>query len=139
MPVHFIEFGNDVVPHLPPFLADDAIDAALLALLSNKVGRIFVKFGQRFLPDKLEDRLEHWIWDDRGFMGVGSLCYAAPNATVRMNLAEADERTLFAQRLKALKHAMRSQPDELAEHHHLRGTADDERAKRTGNYLGMVG
>jgi hypothetical protein len=139
VPVHRIEFGNDVVPHLPPFLADDAIDAALLNLLSNRVGRILVSVGRRFMPDELEDRLERWIWDDRGFMGVGSLCYAAPNATVRMNLAEADERTLFAQRLKALKQALRSQPDELAEHHHLRGTADDERARQSGNYLGMVG
>jgi hypothetical protein len=138
IPVHRIEFGNDVVPHLPPFLADDAMDAALLRLLSSRFGRIVVNLGHRFLPDELEDRLERWIWDDRGFTGVGALCYGSPQAPLRLGMQEADERTLFTQRLKALKQALRSHPDELAEHHHLRGTEDDERRQRPGNYLGSL-
>ena len=112
--VHRIEFGNDIVPHMPPAAARVArAEAASL-------GRIAAAAAAH-IPD-------------HDFVGVGSLCYGDGRSPFRIDLSERDEDALFLLRF----HALRTAQKDLIEHHHLRGTTAETARGEVGNYTKIL-
>lgn len=112
--VRRIEFGNDIVPHLPP----SAVHLARAAL-----GAL------RSLGASVAERL-----GNHDFVGVGTLCYGDGRSPFRIDLSASDEEELFMQRL----HALTSAGPDLVEHHHLRGTTSETLRGLVGNYTRLL-
>lgn len=112
--VHRIEFGNDVVPHLPPSPARlGRAEAASLGPLAAAAAA--------HIPD-------------HDFVGVGSLCYGDGRSPFRIDLSAREEDELFTSRLRALNTAK----TDLIEHHHLRGTTAETARGEVGNYTKIL-
>ena len=119
-PVHRIEFGDDIVPHLPPA----SIRTFLGAMLQENE-----KILQHVGP--LLDRFH-----DVGYLPVGSLCYGHPDERrLQLDFTAAEESALFQNRLKQLSKA---EPKNLGEHHHLAGTTAEFNEGTDGNYTVLV-
>ncbi len=123
-PVHRIEFGNDIVPHLPPAVLRPMFDEFVEE--HPKAGRVV-----KTLLATLEDH---------GYVGLGPLCYgstdAAGKTTFNKDMSAAEEQALFEERLKLLpKHVK-----DWGDHHHLAGTTEQTTARPPvrGNYSALV-
>lgn len=125
IPVHRIEFGDDVVPHVPP------------ALLSNSARQIVGPL--RSLPFLSQEAclvlevLEHS--GREGYAALGKLCYGSHKTkALRSDLNAEQEGALFLDRLWSLiRH-----PERWPNHHDLAGTKDEIKKGVKGNYTALV-
>lgn len=134
-PLFRIEFGDDIVPHVPP----RALNQNASDMLDKAIG-----FG-KYLPGALlkyvgNDELKALnllksTMRYKAYVGVGRLCYGDCRAKqLRLNLTEQQEADLFNQRLaNLLKH-----PKNLADHHHLAGTNQEVAQGKKGNYTAIL-
>jgi len=120
IPIYRLEFGNDIVPHVPTThlahqLSQDAIKRLTqLGLPSDHLNQFDAKHN---------------------LVGIGRLCYGNNSTqTLRINISDADERTLLESRLKTLM----EHPKDWAENHHLAGTKAEVNAGKKGNYTALV-
>lgn len=110
-PIHRIEFGNDIVPHVPPTAINEEtqelIDRLqLIPILPNKIKTILDLFQQANT--------------DNGFVSAGMLCYGDyENKTLHIDLSTAEESILLNQRLNNLFKL--NHLKDWVEHHHLAG------------------
>ena len=119
-PVHRIEFGDDIGPHLPPTAIRVAIENAIAG------GSYFRRRGLNWLLRSLEDV---------GYVGLGPLCYGHPNEKkFHIDLSAKAERAIFDDRLKSLTKNLQHWGD----HHHLAGTTAEVKAGQIGNYTVLV-
>ncbi len=127
--IHRIEFGNDIVPHVPTTHAGHAIVLKCINVL---------KKIHEELADPLEDfDIKH------NLVGIGRLCYGNNDTKIfRVDMSAAQEAKIFDQRLKDLE----THPQDLVEHHHLAGTSEDlkpckdqqDKEQCKGNYTALV-
>jgi lipase (class 3) len=126
LPVYRIEFGNDIVPHLPPIAMNPKLLSAVELLAKLPGLKEHVKSLLSFLIRTTEKT---------GFVGAGRLCYGSHDKKeVRVDIAAEQEAELFNSRVRGLTR----NPEHWAEHHHLAGTADDARRGVKGNYTALV-
>ena len=118
-PVHRIEFGDDIVPHLPPTLIKTALEEIVA---HHPVLLVALKAAL------------HTV-EDFGYVGLGPLCYGHPNEQqFHADLSATAEKALFEKRLKLLPKS----PKHWGEHHHLAGTTAEVAAGERGNYTVLV-
>lgn len=130
-PLFRIEFGDDIVPHVPP----RALNQNASKMLDKAIG------WSKFLPSALlSDELKALTllkstMRYQAYVGVGRLCYGdCRSKQFRLNLTEQQEADLFNDRLvNLLKH-----PKNLADHHHLAGTNKDVEQAKKGNYTAIL-
>jgi triacylglycerol lipase len=126
LPFHRLEFGDDIVPHVPPILAGTEAKAIIKGLKLLP-----------FLPDTARRLLDFAGAASSGnaFAVAGRLAYGSTKTlALRVGLSADEEGKLFYDRLWSLvRH-----PERWAEHHHLDGTAEDIRNHRKGNYTALV-
>ncbi len=109
-PVFRFEFGNDIVPHVPPLLPDFGPTAALFLKLAAAASEPIAKLLR--LADEAA-RL--------GYRSVGPLTYRAVGGALQSDLSPSQENSLLMDRLMKLFKARKT----LGEHHHI------------SNYIGM--
>ena len=126
LPIYRIEFGDDIVPHVPPILLSKEMQTIVHGLKAVP-----------FLPEQAQMLLN---FVDRanagnGFTGVGLLCYGSHKTkALRVSISAEQEAALFYDRLWSfVRH-----PERWAEHHHLAGTTDEVRQHIKGNYTALV-
>lgn len=120
IPVYRIEFGHDIVPHVPTTHAAHQILNGLSSALST------VRLSGKFIKE---------IDDNYNFVGIGRLCYGDEYPKeFRINMSPIAEKNIFYLRLRHLL----SNPQDWAKHHHLVGTKDDVANNRKGNYTALV-
>lgn len=127
LPFHRIEFGDDVVPHIPPL--------RLGWLFQNIGGQLAKKV--KGIPEQGQQLLDRMIdmMDQADFVGTGRLCYGDNDERkLHVDLNADGEKKLFWPRLWKL---LGSRPN-WGEHHHLVGTTEDVSAGRIGNYTALV-
>lgn len=126
-PFHRIEFGDDIVPHVPPTLLSRWVK--MLVTIPRYLP--LKRFG---VPVKVNEILELSV-NDLGYVGVGRLCYGNPEGgKFHVDMSLRQEASLLPGRLtRLLRH-----PAHWAEHHHLAGTKADVDAGRKGNYTALV-
>ena len=126
LPVHRIEFGDDIVPHVPPSNINKNVRSFIGVLLKTP-----------FLPEhvkKLLNFLQH-ITAKTKFVSVGRLCYGNHEMNeLRVEISAEEETSLFNSRLMGLV----SNPKHWAEHHHLAGTSAEVSSGKKGNYTALV-
>ena len=126
MPVHRIEFGDDIVPHLPPAIinkrAKNVVDALhLFPALSGKAGKFLDLLGRAN--------------SKAAFTGLGKLCYGSNKTrALRIDLDANEEDALFYDRVWSIAR----HPERWAEHHHLAGTSEEVGRGIKGNYTALV-
>jgi len=126
LPIHRIEFGDDIVPHLPPTLISEEEQKIVNALEQLP----FVATEVR----ELLTLLQHGN-SKNSFMGLGRLCYGSHKTqALRVDMSREQERELFYDRLWSLAR----HPERWAEHHHLVGTKGDVSKGIKGNYTALV-
>lgn len=126
VPVHRIEFGDDIVPHVPPILIKEE-SKGLIKLLKLLPG--LSKEASRVL-----DFLQ-MAGEGSGFVGLGKLCYGSNKTkALRIDLSADQEAGLFYDRLWSLAR----HPEHWAEHHHLAGTSEDVKNGMKGNYTALI-
>lgn len=124
-PVHRIEFGDDIVPHLPPTL--------IRKLLEDFVAEHKLLLKMLTLLDDIEIAISSLT--DFGYVGLGPLCYGDPvEKKFHIDLSAAEERVLLEKRLIQLK----KNPKHWGDHHHLAGTNAEVSAGLRGNYTVLV-
>ena len=125
-PVHRIEFGDDIVPHVPPKLLDKS--ASDIAGFLRRAG---------FLGKNVNALLDYVLSasGELAFRPLGRLCYGSNKTkALRVDLSDAQDAELFYDRVWSLAR----HPDRWAEHHHLAGTSDETAAGAKGNYTALV-
>jgi Lipase (class 3) len=126
LPVHRIEFGDDIVPHVPPMLISREARTIVQGLMAIP---FLGQAAQTLLGLVLATSTDY------AFRPLGRLCYGSNKTrALRVDLSSEQEAALFYDRLWSLvRH-----PERWAEHHHLVGTSDDARDRRKGNYTALV-
>jgi len=126
LPIHRIEFGDDIVPHVPPTLigkkAQEIVEG--LKLLP-------------FLPEETQNLLGFVQRTNTGnsFAGLGTLCYGSHKTNaLRVDLSTEQEAALFYDRLWSLAR----HPERWGEHHHLAGTTKEVSKGKKGNYTALI-
>lgn len=122
-PVYRFEFGDDIVPHLPPTL--------ILGMLKNFVNQHSALLEKLTLLDNVQNAMNSVV--NFGYVSLGPLCYGTPTEKkFHIGLSAAEEKALFDQRLKQLE----KNPKHWGDHHHLAGTTAEVTAKppQRGNY-----
>jgi Lipase (class 3) len=123
-PVHRIEFGDDIVPHVPPMALSRGLRRTA-GLLRGALGST----TNRMLDSVLG------AGDGLAFRPLGKLCYGSNKTrALRVDLSAKKETELFLDRLWSLAR----HPERWAEHHHLAGTSAETGAGRKGNYTALV-
>ena len=105
-PFHRIEFGNDIVPHVPPLLVQSSILGSGLSALS----KIFDLPPVLQALNKLTRQLKK-----NSYQSVGRLIYRAEGGALLLNLTVAAEKRVFNVRRKKLAFAGK----DLVRHHGL--------------------
>lgn len=126
LPIHRIEFGDDIVPHVPP------------ALLSDEARKIIAGLkGLPLLPKEVQNLLDFFQRAnmETGFTGLGTLCYGSHKTkALRVDISAEQEAALLYDRLWSLvRH-----PERWADHHHLAGTSEETKKGLKGNYTALV-
>jgi len=117
--IHRIEFGDDMVPHLPPIAVKSALESALS-------GHIAVRTA-------VSVALSHVT--DFGYKPLGKLTYGHPEErTVYFDMTPEKEAELFVKRLKWIAKS----PKNWGDHHHLAGREEEVDAGDRGNYTLLV-
>lgn len=118
VPIHRLEFGDDIVPHLPP------------VALKHKLQTMSVRWAA--LKMLLEAALRGL--HDYGYATLGSLTYGhQSNQVVRCGISRSSEPALFEERLGLLMQS----PSNWAAHHHLYGPESGQ-GKPRGGYTALV-
>ncbi len=104
-PVHRIEYGDDIVPHVPPTLEHGSVMSDVL----SSIPRRFLPKLLRSFQD-LVNRVE-----DQSYVGVGKLTYRDEDGKLLADRTASQEKTLFEKRKARLLFAGK----DLVEHHHL--------------------
>jgi triacylglycerol lipase len=126
LPLHRLEFGDDIVPHVPPAMISKNVRAIVAGLLKIPLLPEHVK--------KLLNFLEHTT-EETSFAGVGRLCYGNHETkALRVDISAQQEAALFNSRLMGLV----SNPKHWADHHHLAGTTAEVSSGVKGNYTALV-
>lgn len=106
-PVHRVEFGDDLVPHLPPLLTQKSV-----------LGTAILKLNKLFdLPDivvaiaELADKIK----ENSRYQSVGKLTYAEIGQPIETEVSKAREKSLFKSRKRRLLKAGKG----LVRHHSL--------------------
>lgn len=126
LPVHRIEFGDDIVPHVPPRVLSEEVQPIVQGLLKTP-----------FLPDHVGNLLKLLgrATAKNGFVGVGRLCYGSHHTkALRVDISPQQEAALFNSRLMGLV----SNPGHWADHHHLAGTTSEVSKGIKGNYTALL-
>jgi len=105
-PVHRVEFGDDIVPHVPPTLAHGSV----LGRGLSSIGRLFELPKVLQAVQDLVKRLKK-----QSYVGVGKLTYRDEGGKLLTDLTASQEKALFAKRKARLLIAAK----DLVEHHHL--------------------
>ncbi|MCA9062569.1 MAG: lipase family protein [Planctomycetaceae bacterium] len=127
-PVHRFEFGDDVVPHLPPTLIRHVLEETLTARIEQLP--FLLKKAVQVL---LNEVINHLI--NVSYVGLGSLCYGSPgDQRLHVGLNGEAEKKLFTTRVTGLKQNSKNWGD----HHHLAGTSADVAAGHRGTYTALV-
>ena len=104
-PVHRVEFGDDIVPHVPPMLAHGSVIVNGLSSIPRRfVPKVLLVF-QDFVK-----RLKK-----QSYVGVGKLTYRDEGGKLLTDRTASQEKTLFTKRKARLLFAGKN----LVEHHHL--------------------
>lgn len=94
LPIHRIEYGNDIVPHLPP------------AAMNQKIKELVNKFGFLQLNEQIKALLmlsQQATHIENSFASVGMLCYGCSKTrTLRIDMPAAQESALLDERLEEL-------------------------------------
>ena len=126
LPVHRIEYGDDIVPHVPPTLigkeALKIVDGLLLMPFLSKQVKDLLGLLQRSAGGK-------------GYCGLGTLCYGSyKTKALRVDMSADQEAALFYDRLWSLvRH-----PERWGDNHHLAGTTEEVKHGIKGNYTALV-
>lgn len=125
LPVYRLEFGDDVVPHVPPRL----LNRLALTVFSEAVQHLpLSERAAKFVEFVKEQAL-------LGYVGLGRLCYGNNTTEVlRVGLSADDEQDIFNERLRSLL----VNPEHWGDHHHLAGTRAEVAAGKEGNYTALV-
>jgi len=126
LPFHRLEFGDDIVPHVPPRALSKQVQMVVAGL--SKIP---------FLPDSVKSLFDLMkkASEKTSFVGAGRLCYGNNSTkTLRVDLSAEEEDKLFNGRLTSLVF----HPGNWAEHHHLAGTMDEVSKGLKGNYTALV-
>ncbi len=104
-PIHRIEFGDDIVPHVPPTLA-----------LGTFLTDALAKIPAFAVPDVLKSYqgLTKKM-STRSYVGAGRLTYGSEGGDLLADRTAAQEQSLFKKRALALMFAGK----DLVEHHHM--------------------
>ena len=126
LPVHRLEFGDDIVPHVPPALISRELQEIVRNLLALPLLGDDAREVLNFLAK---------VNTTNSFHALGKLCYGSNKTrALRVGLSREDEAALFNDRLWSLvRH-----PERWAEHHHLAGTTDETNQGLKGNYTALV-
>ncbi|MCA9066902.1 MAG: hypothetical protein KDA96_27735, partial [Planctomycetaceae bacterium] len=127
-PVFRFEFGDDIVPHMPPALIRHALADALQGQIQgfSFLIRSVANAGLQLLLAELTNVV---------YFGLGTLCYGRPEEQkLQICRTAAEETALFQSRLQRLK----EHPKSWGDHHHLAGTDADVAANRRGTYTALV-
>ncbi len=126
LPVHRLEFGDDIVPHVPPILISREAQEIVRSLLTFPLLTNDAREVLNFLAK---------VDTTNSFHGLGTLCYGSNKTqALRVDLSRDDEAALFNDRLWSLvRH-----PERWAENHHLAGTTDEASQGIKGNYTALV-
>lgn len=126
LPVHRIEFGDDIVPHVPPALITKEMQQIAEGLKSIP---FLNEYAKMILNVVLGANTKS------GFAGIGKLCYGSQKTqAMRVDLTLEQEAALFYDRLWSLvRH-----PERWAEHHHLAGTTEEVKNGTKGNYTALI-
>jgi len=126
LPVHRIEFGDDIVPHVPPALPGDYAKTIVDSLLHIP----FLKDNNRNFLKLLQQSVEQ-----NAYVALGNLCYGSNKTkAIRVDLPAREEAALFYDRLWSLiRH-----PERWGDHHHLAGTLEEVSNGQKGNYTALV-
>jgi len=126
LPVHRIEFGDDIVPHVPPTLIGTETQKIIEALKLLP-----------FLPENAQALLElvQSVTVENDFVGAGTLCYGSHKTkALRIDMPIEQETALFYDRLwSVIRH-----PERWGEHHHLAGTTEEVTNGVKGNYTALI-
>ncbi|MDE2427813.1 MAG: lipase family protein [Burkholderiales bacterium] len=127
LPLHRIEFGDDIVPHVPPA----AIRPEMMAIVQSL--KSFPLLSEQ--AQSLLKYVERVNLTGHSFASAGALCYGSNKTqAMRVDISADQEAALFYDRLWSLiRH-----PERWAEHHHLAGTSSDTQAGVKGNYTALV-
>ena len=126
LPVHRIEFGDDIVPHVPPALIGKEAQKIIEAL---KLLPFLSENAQALLA------LIQSVNVENSFVGAGTLCYGSNKTrSLRVDMSIEQETALFYDRLwSVIRH-----PERWAEHHHLAGTKEEVTNGVKGNYTALI-
>lgn len=109
LPIHRIEYGNDVVPHIPP------------AAMNKKIKELINKFEFLQLNKQVKALLilsQQATHIENSFVSIGMLCYGCSKTkTLRIDIPIAQEKILFDKRLEELFKITHLK--DWIEHHHL--------------------
>jgi len=124
--VHRIEFGDDLVPHVPPIMiskeAQKIVEGLELLPFLTEESEMLLSFMQ---STKFES----------SYVGLGTLCYGSHKTkALRVDMSPKEEASLFYDRLWSLSR----HPEHWAEHHHLAGTTGEINHGIKGNYTALV-
>ncbi len=123
LPIHRIEYGNDVVPHIPP------------AAMNKKIKELN-KFGFLQLNKQVKALLmlsQQATHIENSFVSVGMLCYGCSKTkTLRIDIPIAQEKILFDERLEELFKITHLK--DWIEHHHLVNAAGNQE----GDYTTLI-
>jgi len=126
LPVHRIEFGDDIVPHVPPIVPGDyaktIVDALLHIPFLKDQNRNFLKLLQKSV-------------NENTYAALGNLCYGSNKTkALRVDISAQEEMALFYDRVWSLiRH-----PERWGDHHHLEGTKEQVDKGHKGNYTALV-
>jgi hypothetical protein len=131
---HRIEFGDDIVPHVPPRLIHELLGE------NRKYG-----FSLEYLEKKLlRDMFIHTNFFKHfdlslEYVSVGRLCYGNNDTNPKLQIVDLDptqEHDIF----KHLAEVLLTNPKNLIEHHHLAGTTAqvNNHPSQKGNYTALV-
>jgi len=101
--IHRVEFGNDIVPHVPPM-----IPPYLRKLLAGPGGKLILANASPLVKRVMQ-------MSGGGYVGVGRLAYGEPGRFALPNITATQEAELYFDRLRGLIRAR----DELTDHHSL--------------------
>jgi hypothetical protein len=103
--IHRIEFGDDIVPHVPPTLAQGSSLSRAFSVLA--------RFGLPGVLSSFYSLLKRM--SKQSYVGAGKLTYRAEDGALMTDIPAAEEKKLFTQRRKGLIFARK----DLVAHHHL--------------------
>lgn len=142
IPIYRIEFGNDIVPHVPTTYLPHQI----LKFVRSEQEKVkpmidgLTRLGLKIKPLDPNPKLLDQFDAEHHFVGAGRLCYGNNETkTLHVDISDEEEGTLLNDRLNRLIDLMEQDNlKDCVEHHHLAGTTDETKVGKEGNYTALV-